>query len=105
MSNTITSLKELKAWSPGDEKPVVMDWYLDYVFDVVLKKKKYSLFEEYFDAMVEFSQYCEGHTIEQSFLLTLKNLKYWQGRASKSDKPFKKYINKVVVKYLGYKYT
>lgn len=99
----ITSLEQLKEWSIDDSEAVVMDWYLDWIFDEVLKRKQYSEFEEAFDAMVQFTIYYEDFKRIDAFIRTLSNLKYWEDRASKDSNPFRKYVNKIIIKYLGYK--
>ena len=103
--NYIKSLEELQDWTVGDGEAVVMDWYLDWIFDEVLTKKNYSKFEEAFDAMVQFTERYEKLKRIDAAVMTIQNLKYWEDRANKNWRPFRKYLNKIIIKYLGFQKT
>lgn len=101
---TINNIEGLKRWNndPTEEKPCVAEWYYDWIFDDVLKRKNFKEFEEAYEEMIRFTKICEKMDRWAAIDLLNRNLKYWYNRASKDDKPFKEYYNKLLIKNFGY---
>ncbi len=104
----ITSIDELRDWNDnnfrppeGEEKVYVLQWWLDWIFDDVLKRKDYNAFKNGMNTFVEFTVIYENKTFHEALMLTFMNLKYWWDRASKDDKPFRGFYNKLLLEYFG----
>lgn len=93
----ITSLEELKNWNhnPTEEIPVVMEWYMDWIFDEVLEKVDFYLFVDAFDTFVEFTAKAEKITLNKAKKKVIENLCYWGDRANKESEPFMLFIDGV----------
>lgn len=100
----IVSIEALKEWNlnPTEEKPIVAEWYYDYVFDEVLIKKDYALFKDVYDTMIRFTSICEKLNLRDATNRLNENLRFWYNRASKTPYPFKEYFNKILIEYHGY---
>ena len=98
----IVNLKQLKEWNnnPTKEKPIVMEWFLDWIIDEC--PKKYADFKDAYDTYVRFTIFCENKSLTEAVELTNSNLKYWYKRASKNSKRFKNHFNKTLVYYHGF---
>ncbi len=90
----ITSLKQLKQWNatPTAEKPIVLEWFMDWFFDKVLMRDKKELAIDAYNTMVEFAEICEKMDKESAIQRTNSNLRYYAGYAGAWQKKLKKYF-------------
>ncbi len=97
----ITSLEQLDKWNsnPTTKKPIVMEWFLDWIIDKC--PKKYLKFKEAMNVFTKFTVICNKQPFPKAFDLVVKNLTYWYARSSKKSKRFKNYFNKLLVEYKG----
>lgn len=101
----ITSLKELKNWNinPTKEKPIVMEWYYDWIIDKC--PKDYDSFCDAIETFADFTKICEKIEYMHALFLTIQNLGYWWNRASKWNSKradrFKKHFNELVLSRFG----
>lgn len=89
----IKTIKELESWNNenlfksikirDNEKPIVLEWFLDWFFDEALIKDL-KLAKRGFDALVEFTVICESLDRDLAVGRVLSNLNYWFNRASKT---------------------
>lgn len=101
---TINNIEGLRRWNnePTEEKPCVAEWYYDWIFDEVLKRKKFEEFEDAYNEMIRFTIICEKMDRLAAIELLNGNLRYWYNRASKDAVPFQEYFNKILIKNFGY---
>lgn len=99
----ITSLEQLKKWNRDftDEKPILLEWFLDWFFDDCLKNYNYKFCSEAYDEFLVFTQICEGIGRKHAIERVNSNLIYWYRRASKPIEPFKTFFNRKLVETLG----
>ena len=88
MSIVIESLDKLKEWNkyPTKEKPIVMDWIMDWFFTDILIRKDFDLFFDVYETYFTFTVIVEKMGKEEALSLINKNLQYWNDRASYFDK-------------------
>lgn len=75
----ITSLDELKAWNvnPTIEKPVVLEWFMDWFFEELLGKGDTEIALEARNVLIEFVMICEGLTDSEATERVDKNFDYY----------------------------
>lgn len=77
----INSLDALKKWNdnPTEEKPIVLDWFLNWFFEDLLMKDKYTEALEATEVLVKFTEICESLNTEEAVNICLSNFKYYSG--------------------------
>lgn len=79
----ITSLDELKAWNknPTEEKPIMLEWFLDWFFEELISKDDTVAAAEAYNAYVEFAILCEDLTSEEAIERVENNLTHYAGHS------------------------
>lgn len=77
----ITTLDQLKDWNknPTVEKPIVLEWFLDWFFEELLDKGKENEAIEARNVMIEFTEKCENMTKTEAIERVDRNFDYYSG--------------------------
>ncbi len=77
----IKSLQELKNWNnkPTEEKPVLMEWFLDWFFEELLEKDDFEKAKEAREEFIKFTEICEDMNKTEAINRVDGNLQYYSG--------------------------
>jgi hypothetical protein len=80
----IKCFNALKHWNnnPTEEKPIVLEWFMDWFFIEVLEKEKMALAVEAREEMIKFTMICEKMERDQAIERTDTNLDYYSNYSS-----------------------
>ena len=94
----IQNLDDLKKWisNPTEEKPIVLEWFMDWFFEELIFKNKITEAVEAYNVMIEFTQICEKMNYEDAVQRNLTNLNYWVGYGStRWYKNYQKFLKQI----------
>jgi len=94
----ITSLEQLKQWNshPTEEKPIVLEWFLDWFFEELLDMGKTEEAIEARNVMIEFSMLCEGMSREEATSRVDSNFDHYAGHSVTRWEPKWRALLKVI---------
>ncbi len=83
MAIKIESLSELKQWNknPTKEKPIVLEWLMDWFFEELLDRSEIEKAIEAREVLIEFTMICEKMDRKNAIERVDTNFDYYSGRA------------------------
>lgn len=75
----ITSLKELKDWNkePTPERPIVLEWFVEWFFEQVLVEKRYSLALRAYCTLIQYDMICRKVSVFRGKVAVDRYLRRW----------------------------
>ena len=89
MALRIRGFLALKRWNknPTKEKPILLEWFLDWFFEELLDKGNTEKAIEARETLIEFAIICEGITKEKAIERIDTNFDYYSGYSITRWKP------------------